>query len=471
MSRLKIQRAEREASPSGSVASWLDVLEALLGLPPEEAKAIREELASHLQERVRDLTVTGKSESEAIQAAISELGDAAELARRYQQARGRTTRSTIMQVALVSAVAVALTAGGFAVRGASEARQQAAAARERELMAKVSAYKAVTAAALANGEAQPGAQGENLLAGTELFELDDADGVVVSVTPTQTWGDLMQQVAQATKRTLVANAASMNSSGLAPGANVGLEIHEMPLAEALRLLQEHTDASRDPLEYRTSGTVIEFASRSHFDRREVQTRTYDLGVLAQALLDKEAAGPAPRDEERHTRISAEETVSEQVTELMQSLVNPDMWQNNGGELGSVRRYGSKLFVTAPRRHFARIEWVLKECGAFEKTRAGAESPANTGRLTVAFDPTTRRLSITDDQGRVAHCSALVVDTPYAVNALLSDASVEQSVPMLSELPLLQTNFKSRTPLVNLLAPAAKPGEAAPEEAAAPSSEK
>lgn len=471
MSRLKIQRGEREAGPSGSVASWLDVLEALLGLPPEEAKAIREELASHLQERVRDLTVTGKSESEAIQAAISELGDAAELARRYQQARGRTTRSTIMQVALVSAVAVALTAGGFAVRGASEARQQAAAARERELMAKVSAYKAVTAAALANGEAQPGAQGGNLLAGTELFELDDADGVVVSVTPTQTWGDLMQQVAEATKRTLVANAASMNSSGLAPGANVGLEIHELPLAEALRLLQEHTDASRDPLEYRTSGTVIEFASRSHFDRREVQTRTYDLGVLAQALLDKEAAGPAPRDEERHTRISAEETVSQQVTDLMQSLVNPDMWQNNGGELGSVRRYGSKLFVTAPKRHFARIEWVLKECGAFEKTRAGAESPANTGRLTVAFDPTTRRLSITDDQGRVVHCSALVVDTPYAVNALLSDASVEQSVPMPSELPLVQGSFKSRTPLVNLLAPGAKAGEAAPEEAAPPSSEK
>lgn len=95
--------------------AWLDRVVSLLRLPTPEREAIRAELREHLRDRVRDLMLAGASEALATSQAIGELGDAAALARRYQEAIEPSSRRSIMQVGIASAAAAALVISGAAL--------------------------------------------------------------------------------------------------------------------------------------------------------------------------------------------------------------------------------------------------------------------------------------------------------------------------------------------------------------------
>ncbi len=466
MSALKLHKTSEAAQPvqGDSVSSWLDVLDKLLGLPPEEAKAIREELASHLRERVRDLTVSGMAEGEAVKAAIGELGDAVELARRFQQARRPSKRSMVMQVALVSAVVVAVTAGGLAMRGASQAadaKQEAAVAKQAELETKNKALQAFTAAVLAQGTAPQKADGYEaaahalaaagvqpieaqrapvlaaLMAATAGGEVGEAK---VSSKATDTWKAFFENAAHSAGKGLVVNFTSMEGLNLASNDPVGVELKDVRLDEAMRLLNvsRQSDSVKGNIAYRVSDSAVEFGSEDFFDRREVETRTYDLDALVKTLLAKEAEEPGPKQEDRHSRISAEQSVCEEVSHLIENMVNSDMWVDNGGNTASIRRYASKLFITAPVRRFREIEWVLKEAGAFDQPRAAATRAATP--LTVHVDPASSDLMITDGTGSAIRCRSLRLDSPDVISAVLEDARVQTSVPFLGDLPLINRNF-------------------------------
>ncbi|MHA7813779.1 MAG: permease prefix domain 1-containing protein [Phycisphaerales bacterium] len=74
-----------------AIESWLDVLVSMLNLPSSQRTQVRDELEDHLRSRVDDLLIMGKSEPDAIQAAIQELGETAELAKLISSAsRTRT---------------------------------------------------------------------------------------------------------------------------------------------------------------------------------------------------------------------------------------------------------------------------------------------------------------------------------------------------------------------------------------------
>ena len=70
----------QEVQKPSSIESWLSLFARLLRLPDANKKAIVDELDQHLRERVRDLMLGGKSETDALRLAIDELGGAAELA-------------------------------------------------------------------------------------------------------------------------------------------------------------------------------------------------------------------------------------------------------------------------------------------------------------------------------------------------------------------------------------------------------
>ncbi len=75
-----------------AIESWLDVLVSMLNLPPSQRTQVRDELEDHLRSRVDDLLIMGKTEPEAIQTAIHELGETAELAKLISNAsRTQTT--------------------------------------------------------------------------------------------------------------------------------------------------------------------------------------------------------------------------------------------------------------------------------------------------------------------------------------------------------------------------------------------
>lgn len=75
-----------------AIESWLDVLVSMLNLPGDQRDQVRDELEDHLRSRVDDLLIMGKTEREAIQTAIHELGETAELAKLISSAsRTRTS--------------------------------------------------------------------------------------------------------------------------------------------------------------------------------------------------------------------------------------------------------------------------------------------------------------------------------------------------------------------------------------------
>lgn len=113
------KKGELETTTSGRdpIGDWLDVLESMLGVPAARRRAIRQELEDHLRSRVDDLTITGLTEPEAVRAAVGELGETADLARRFREAASVNRRRLWMHAAMFGLVGGAIAIGTVGVTG------------------------------------------------------------------------------------------------------------------------------------------------------------------------------------------------------------------------------------------------------------------------------------------------------------------------------------------------------------------
>lgn len=107
-------------SSRDAIESWLDVLTAMLSLPPGQKAMVRDELEDHLRSRVDDLLITGTPEPEAIRTAVAELGETAQLAKLIASAHTYSSpRRTIMNTALISVAAAGIALRSFTLFNAS----------------------------------------------------------------------------------------------------------------------------------------------------------------------------------------------------------------------------------------------------------------------------------------------------------------------------------------------------------------
>jgi len=107
--KIKIEPSSRD-----SISSWLDVLTSMLAVPDAQRLQVRDELEDHLRSRVDDLLIVGKPEPEAIQIAVAELGETAELAKLITHAHTRTNpRRKLMNAALIAVALGGMSFGGF----------------------------------------------------------------------------------------------------------------------------------------------------------------------------------------------------------------------------------------------------------------------------------------------------------------------------------------------------------------------
>jgi len=107
--RIKIEPSSRD-----SISSWLDVLTSMLAVPDAQRAQVRDELEDHLRSRVDDLLIVGKPEPEAVQIAVAELGETAELAKLITHAHTRTNpRRKIMNATLIAAALAGMSFGGY----------------------------------------------------------------------------------------------------------------------------------------------------------------------------------------------------------------------------------------------------------------------------------------------------------------------------------------------------------------------
>lgn len=116
-------------SSRDSISSWLDILTSMLSLPESQQTQIRDELEDHLRSRVDDLLITGTPEPKAIQIAVAELGETAELAKVISHAHTQLKpRRRIMNAALILAAVAGLSIGGISMNNSARTTGAAGAA-------------------------------------------------------------------------------------------------------------------------------------------------------------------------------------------------------------------------------------------------------------------------------------------------------------------------------------------------------
>lgn len=297
----------KEAARIETPAQWLDELGAALHMPFERAEAIREELAEHLRERIRDLELEGLDESAASSAAVKELGDAAAVARRFRHAERTPIRRRLMNLAVIGLAGAALVTSVVAINGGGQP--------ERPGRAMV--YEGQT-----NVDARPS----------------------IAVKPLKVekgkLGEVLNKLgAEAAARTVVRWNA-LNECGMDGGDEVNFDAPMGDLASTVAAINEARGLNVNDvgaLDYRVKDGVIEFAPRGLFDRRETVLVCYDIGDLIDSSIDLE-----------------------QMCSVITSFVDPEAWRDNGGDLGSMQLVGRRMFVKAPPRMQDGVKWIMEQ---------------------------------------------------------------------------------------------------------------
>src|SRR5438046_1857342 len=95
--------------------NYLTLLVGLLRLDSKQRGTIADELRSHLEDRLDELTARGISRDEAVKQALAEFGDAAGLAGQFVAIQRNRKRRWLMRVTTFSIAATLLLAAGITI--------------------------------------------------------------------------------------------------------------------------------------------------------------------------------------------------------------------------------------------------------------------------------------------------------------------------------------------------------------------
>lgn len=294
------------------VGAWLDVLMGLVRLGSAEKRAIRDELDSHLRDRVRDLMLTGLHEANATREAIAELGDAAELAARYARASKSPARRRIaMNIGLFGMAGAALVTSFVAMSGGGEPSRP-----------EISVYAA------SGQQRQAVPIGRVSATGKPLEEV-------------------LREVALSTGKRLSVDWHSLAPLGLETVTEVTLDVTDGDLSQVFGAINTGSVRGEVPsgidrqgaIDYRIADGVLRVASAHAFDMQERVLVTIDLSAA-------------------QLRGVAEDEIHSLVT----TFIEPEGWVDNGGEVSAMSIVGTKLFVKAPPRVIEGVRWIVRECG-------------------------------------------------------------------------------------------------------------
>ncbi|MFI4893609.1 MAG: permease prefix domain 1-containing protein [Phycisphaerales bacterium JB058] len=284
------------------ITQWLDVFTSLLSLPAGEVERIRDELEDHLRTRVDDLLILGMTEPEAVQKAVTELGETAQLAQNFKSVRIHSRRRIAMYTALFAAAGLALTVS--------------------------------VAGLLPGGQASP-VPASSAIVETQPEQAQDGS-VLGHDLPEGTLGETLEMLAKAGDARLFVHWSSLEPLGL----DADTEVPAIPAKglERTKVRQLINSAlgleGLDELDARVEGDLVEIGTVRYFDRIELVLREYDLTDLAD-----------PYTNALQTR---------DVLTPVYETVEPEIWQNN---IGSLSFNHMILTVRAPER-------VQEEVGAY-----------------------------------------------------------------------------------------------------------
>ena len=308
------EQGESPRSPEDQIDAWLDVLVRLLDLPADEREGLRDELAAHLHERVRDLTLADPNtapHTDPVTRAIAELGDQAELARALRAAhQSPRRRRNLMLAGLIGTSAAALLISTAALVQSSNAPRTPS---------------AVAVAAVAADTDEPG-----------VLEMP-ITGTYEKARVSEVLRDVAAQVGRDVR--FSRNLSEHLSMVLEPGGEpvhkkVTAALKNVPLEDAVARLADAMRYDEGILQVRDRGDHLFFGYRSELDEMEAFLMTHDLAPLFDRGL----------------------TASE-VRTVITEFVEFDQWNVNGGTF-AIAIVRDKALVQAPPRMQAGVEETI-----------------------------------------------------------------------------------------------------------------
>lgn len=421
--------------------AWLDRVTAMLRVPMAEREAIRAELNEHLRERIRDLMLSGVGEGAATSQAISELGDAAMLARRYQEAIEPSSRRSLMHVGIATAATAALVfsgaalfqngsaptppsggtpvatapaapSGAFGVEAQLNARMEEmyrALADSRDIIAKQERELARAHGEVESMQLRVRAAEERAAAmQAESFEIrrqhevarEDASRAEEASKKLSRERDIALAQLRAFEATAAAKPPTPPVT-YAPEPNPArevlntLKIADGDLSETLGMVMAQP-AIRDAKVYlrndRLGEINLDGSNALSLSNRELSlgelldlinaTGSPPMGLDARQMPDGRIAIDMIESWDRASRALVIYDLSDieeraaarlrsqvgpfypssiaQLQQVITKTVTPDLWQDNGGDIGAIQSLNSSLVITAPERSHHQIRWIIEQ---------------------------------------------------------------------------------------------------------------
>lgn len=322
MTRLNKPADPVRPSVPDPVDAWLDVLVAMLSIPKADRQRVRDELEDHLRSRIDDLLIHGLTEPQALQKAVAELGETADLARQLSHAHKPPRTRRYAMHALIIALA-----GTVVALGVNTMRPQAG----------------LPAVAAVQSEAVPAVQA------AERIPVRD-----------KTIGEVFEAFRSKADRPVMIHWRVLQDLGAEPDAPTQIDSDPLHFGTILQLLAERSEPElRNSVAILETPELIEIGSRSQFDQRTMQRRNYDLSELVGYVV----TNPVTGQQANLGRAGATFTGSDGVlglAMLLQTHVAPNDWVTNGGDLARYSAMGNVLVITAPERIHSEIESTIAE---------------------------------------------------------------------------------------------------------------
>ncbi len=406
---MKRSKGINPPSNRDTIESWLDVLVSMLNLPPSQRDQVRDELEDHLRSRVDDLLIMGKPEPEAIQAAIHELGETAELAKLISSAS--RTRTPFRRFAMNATFFVL--AGSIMTASIS-------------MMMPTSTHNATNTMIAHSGEAAP----------APVNVADPFESAMVDVR-NATFGELFDEIEAHADRPLIIHWDMLEQFGFSSDTPINIDSNPINAKLVFTILAERTEQ----VFYNSMAAFerpdrIEIGNRDQFDRRTREKRIYDLSVFTRPVMSDTS------DRKSSMAIQNQHTV-QRVMELMHSHVSSRDWTSLGGSLATSSVLNSTLVVTAPERMHEEIRVLLDELKAQHESQQreqGTQSREALDRIRAEYEISKKKyLEKSNDYGRIQLQGQQIEQS--IVQGELSGPDFEKSQAQLGDLELMLKELK------------------------------
>lgn len=337
MTRLGRPTEPVRPSAPDPVDAWLDVLVTMLAIPKADRRTVRDELEDHLRSRIDDLLIHGLTQPQALEKAVAELGETADLARQLSRAhKPPRTRRYAMHALLIALTGTVVALGVNQVQPPSTAKTPSAVA----------------------SPAETGMSADDPIAVRGM-----------------TMEEFVGAIQARTDRPVLVHWDQLESIGMHPDTPLALEVDPIPVGVVLTILSEKAAGTGEVLSVFDQSGLLEIGLRSQFDRRTITRRNYELAGRMIADLSSEDASVQRR--------------ANAVMNMMHSIqthVSTNDWADTGGDLASISAIGTTLVVSAPQRMHDAIEALLADLHeqgvASEMARDRAEADRRHAELRV-----------------------------------------------------------------------------------------